>query len=56
MTYTQNLEGCYNGSNDKAILHTFLKSNAQETFRTAFQKGHLTSLSLTEQKDDIEFY
>lgn len=56
MTYTQNLEGCGNGSNDKAILHTFLKSNALETFRAAFRQGQLASLSLSEQKDDIEFY
>lgn len=56
MTYIQNLEGCHNGSANKAVLHTFLKSNALETFRTAFHQRHLPSLSLVEQKDDIEFY
>jgi len=56
MRYTQNLEGCYSGNGDRAALHTFLKSTALDTFRTSFQKGYLTPLSLVEQHEDIEFY
>ncbi len=54
--YTQNLEGCYNGNGNKAILHTFLKSNVLETFRGAYHKGKLTPLSLVEQTKDIELF
>jgi glucose-6-phosphate isomerase len=56
MIYTQNLDGCPNGNKDKAILHTFLNGNALETFRTAYHKGALAPLSLTEEKDDIKHY
>ena len=54
--YTQNLEGCDNGNSNKAILHTFLKSNVLETFRSAYQKGDLAPLSLVEQTKDIELF
>lgn len=56
MIYSQNLEGCYNGNGDRAALHTFLKSNALEMFRKAYQGGKLAPLALVEQKEDIEFY
>jgi len=56
MTYTQEIEGCYHKHSDKAVIHTFLKSGALETFRDAFQKGKLAPLALAEKKDDIEFY
>ncbi|OJW49143.1 MAG: hypothetical protein BGO67_11320 [Alphaproteobacteria bacterium 41-28] len=52
--YTQNLEGCDDGSSNRAILHTFLKSNALETFRNAYRKGELAPLSLVEETKDIE--
>lgn len=56
MIYTQHLEGCYHKSDDKAVLHTYLTSNALDTFRTAYQNGHLPALSLVEQKEDIDVY
>lgn len=56
MTYLQNLDGCPNGMKDKAILHTFLKANALETFRAAYHKGELAPLSLVEERDDIKLY
>jgi glucose-6-phosphate isomerase len=56
MTYTQNLEGCYHSSGDRAVLHTFLHSHALETFRSSYQQGQLASLAWVEQKEDIEFY
>ncbi len=56
MIYTQHLEGCYHKSDDKAVLHTYLTSNALDTFRTAYQNGHLSALSLVEQKEDIDVY
>ena len=55
MTYTQNLSGCYTGNSDKAILHTYLKSNVLDVFRNSYQTGFLSALSLVEQEDDIEF-
>ena len=56
MMYTQNLEGCDNGNNNTAILHTFLKSKALDEFRSAYQNGNLAPLSLVEQTEDIELY
>lgn len=56
MSYIQRLEGCYHKSDDKAVLHTYLTSNALDTFRTAYQNGHLPALSLVEQKEDIDVY
>lgn len=56
MMYVQNLDGCYNGNANKAILHTFLKSNVLDTFRTAYKKGNLAPLSLVEETEDIESY
>lgn len=56
MIYKQNLDGCHLGTHDKAPLHTFLKSNALETFRTAYHKGDLAPLSLVTQNEDIAHY
>jgi glucose-6-phosphate isomerase len=56
MRYTQKLEGCYLGNSDKAILHTFIKSQALNTFRHAVREGKLPALSLVEQTEDIESY
>ncbi len=56
MRYNQNLEGCYCVEGNQAILHTFLKSQALETFRTALREGHLPSLSLVDQEEDIQSY
>jgi len=56
MTYLQNLDGCYNGIKDKAILHTFVNGTALETFRSAYHKGELAPLSLVERADDIKHY
>lgn len=56
MSYTQNLEGCHHGGHDKAILHTFLKANALETFQTAYHNGQLAPLSQATRKDDIGLY
>jgi len=56
MSYTQHLEGCYHKNDDKAALHTYLTSNALDTFRNAYQNGHLPALSLVEQKEDIDVY
>lgn len=54
--YIQNLEGCDHVSHNRAIFHTFLKSNALETFRSAYQKGELAPLSLVEQTKDIDLF
>jgi glucose-6-phosphate isomerase len=54
--YLQNLDGCYDDTNDKAALHTFLKANALENFRTAYHKGALAPIALVEEKDDIKLY
>jgi len=56
MTYEQNLDGCHHSKNDKAPLHTFLQSNALETFREVYHKGQLAPLSLVDQQDDIKLY
>jgi glucose-6-phosphate isomerase len=54
--YKQNLDGCHLGGNDKAALHTFLTSEAIDTFRTAYYEGALAPLSLASQEDDIKDY
>lgn len=56
MIYAQSLEGCAMEGGDRAILNTFIESNALETFRTAFQEGELAALSCVEQTEDIEKY
>jgi glucose-6-phosphate isomerase len=56
MRYIQNLDGCHNGNGNKAILHTYLNSNALQTFRTAYQQGNLAPFSLVEQEEDINFF
>lgn len=56
MTYVQNLDGCPHDIKDLATLHTFIKGNALEKFRTAYQKGDLPPLSLVEQAEDIRLY
>jgi len=56
MRYTQQLDGCYLGNADKAILHTFIKSQAIDTFRRAVKEGKLPALSLTNQLEDIDLY
>src|SRR5438128_1904884 len=56
MIYTQNLDGCHHTGNDKAPLHTYLKSNALETFTKAYESGQLAPLSIVTQTDDIKLY
>lgn len=56
LMYKQNLDGCHPGGNDAAALHTFLKAEALETFRTTYHKGDLAPLSLASQKEDIKGY
>lgn len=56
MIYKQNFQGCYHRAGDKAVLHTFLKSNALETFKKNYAQGALPFLSLVNQNEDIESF
>lgn len=56
MSYEQKLEGCFFKDEGHAAFHTFIDSNALDTFREAYKKGQLAPLSWVERTDDISSY